>query len=360
MKALLKAEDYVSERVWQAEEMFFKKNWCFVGFTRDLENNNDYITVKIHEVSVFVQNIKGELSAFRNVCPHRFSAMKAEPKGNSMLLCPYHSWSFKACGKVRAIPKKKEFDFSEDELEQISLEKWAVDTCGEFVFVKRDDDGPSLKESLGDYAEHLEEFSLYLGEKVDENVIIMECNWKIALENTLESYHVPKIHATTFAKLGSDGNDFGFTEKHSNWQTALDPKVTKKVKKLAKLLDQKSKDVEGYIHYLIYPNMTLACSFGSSFAIQEFVPMGKDKTKFISHVFLPKYENVTEIRQTILDSFSRDMSAFNRKVFDEDKVICAQVHLGCQNAWDKDGFLCTAEDRVAAFQKCYLDDMSPE
>lgn len=59
------------------------------------------------------------------------------------------------------------------------------------------------------------------GKLIDINEIEITSNWRIVVENTLESYHVALIHSETFQKLGVSGLDFAFSENHSSWDAEV-------------------------------------------------------------------------------------------------------------------------------------------
>lgn len=89
------------------------------------------------------------------------------------------------------------------------------------VFLKVKPDNISLQEYLGDFYHEAEAMSNNLGKLIDENEIEITSNWKIAVENTLESHHVALIHSETFQKLGASRLDFTFSKNHSSWDAEV-------------------------------------------------------------------------------------------------------------------------------------------
>src|SRR6185437_5394598 len=65
--------------------------------------------------------------------------------------------------------------------------------------------GPSLAEMWGDFVEVARPYRLEEMEPVDEPWIdTWQCNWKVAVDNNLENYHVPVGHPGYHRMLDND------------------------------------------------------------------------------------------------------------------------------------------------------------
>src|SRR5205823_3833440 len=131
-----------------------------------------------------------------------------------------------------------------------------------------------------------------IGSRVDTNVLAIKANWKICVENTLESYHVGFVHKESFHRLGLKDEGFEFFGPHSIWRAGVDDQIASKFKRVEALYESRPLKVPGYHHLLIFPTTTIATTYGSSFAIQQFVPVSAGETKFVSHVFRTKLQDV--------------------------------------------------------------------
>src|SRR6185295_14662223 len=48
------------------------------------------------------------------------------------------------------------------------------------------------------------------------------CNWKVVLENSLESYHIPEVHPRTFRKLPDEARSWHeLTDRFTSFKTVL-------------------------------------------------------------------------------------------------------------------------------------------
>lgn len=359
MRPRISARHYHDADIYQDElANLFGRVWNFVGLTPDLERDEDYAVADVGGNSVVVQNFGGELRAFRNVCSHRFSRIRSDSCGNGPLRCPYHGWMYNKEGIPYIIPKRPRFDdLDPDTLDSLRLEPWAVETCGKFVFVRKAGDGPGLADYLGATYATLERVSGALGERIDRNEMIVRANWKITVENTLESYHVGFIHAETFQKLGLSGFEFGFDGPHSSWSAPLAGKMDARMRKLNDALASRPMHLPGYFHQLIFPNLTIATTYGTTFSIQLFRPIGPAETQFTSHVFATTLGTPpAELTAQIVAALNQSVKDFNRSVFEEDRVICDQVQLGAQET-SKAGLLSEEEKRVLEFQASYAQYM---
>jgi phenylpropionate dioxygenase-like ring-hydroxylating dioxygenase large terminal subunit len=355
MDAIVIPEHYCSREILDKEiKNIFHKVWSFVCLKSELANDNDFVTKNIGNTSIVVQNIRGEIKAFLNVCSHRHSRIQCEQKGNRPLICPYHGWSYNKEGIPTGIPKKPYFDFQKDDLEKLKLKEIKIDFCGQIVFINSNDDSEDLKEYLGDFYEELEKMSNNMGQEVDVNEMKINANWKILVENTLESYHVALIHTDTFLRLGTQGIDFSFSGNNSVWTTPLAKSENEgKNSIIHKPFQDREYKIDGYKHYIIFPNLLVSTTYGISFNISLIDPIDENYSQFISRVFVTKTDtNIENI--PLVEAYNKNLVQFNRDVFSEDKEICEAVQLGVQSS-PYSGQLSKEEKRVWHFQNSVMN-----
>jgi phenylpropionate dioxygenase-like ring-hydroxylating dioxygenase large terminal subunit len=347
---------YFDETIFEKEKDYiFHNNWMFVCFKQDVANINDFITVKLGRIPVVVQNMNGEVKAFMNVCSHRFSILQTQEKGNRALFCPYHGWAFNKDGIPTGIPKKPLFkDFNEQELCDLKLNEYPIQQCGDLLFVHINKPKKTLEEYLGAFYTELEQISKCKDVLVDVNRINIKANWKVVVENTLESYHVNLVHTETFKRLGAKGLDFNFADPHSSWEAELNLSEDDiKLSKIRDLFKDRSYSLDGYKHYLIYPNLLVSTSYGTSYNFSIINPVSPGETSFTSLVF-----TATPAKQnSVFNIFKDSLIEFNRQVFDEDQAICEEVQKGVV-VTNKQGVLSLEEKRVHSFQENYINQLT--
>jgi choline monooxygenase len=192
------AEVYTSEAVFAAErERIFLRHWFLLGREDQWPEAGDYRAFDTQGGPIFVlRGQDGVLRCFANYCRHRGSLL-LQGSGNTgrRIMCPYHAWSYFSDGRLYGCPDMQDaegFDRTENGLVALRCETWAG-----FVFANFAHDGPSLREHLGDLpdrmASHRPE-ALRCTWTVD---IPVACNWKLVLENAMETYHTGTVHRDT-------------------------------------------------------------------------------------------------------------------------------------------------------------------
>ncbi len=355
MKAIIPPQSYCSKEIFDSENLYiFEKCWNYIGNLSDFKNTNDFISLSIAGVPIVVQNVKGTIKAFKNICSHRHSLLQTEAFGNRQLMCPYHGWSYNENGIPKGIPKKPLFDFSEGDLECLKLKQYKIEFCGNFVFINLSDSSDSLYEYLGSgFFAEIEKISNSLGEQVDYNEMKIQANWKILVENTLESYHVNLIHTNSFMRLGANGLNFQFFNNHSVWNANLKLSENEGVQeKIHRPFQNRPFKIGGYKHILVFPNLLISTTYGISFNISLISPVNESNSIFKSFVFLTASENESNSNSAIKNMYRDSLIDFNRNVFNEDKEICEKVQFGVKHSHFS-GELSDEEERVCEFQKAY-------
>ena len=354
MKTAIPSNNYHDDKIFSLEkEKLFSNTWQLIGFKRDLENNRDYITENLAGLALVIRNCDGKIKAFHNVCSHRFNKICIHKKGNGFLKCGYHGWAYDDNGVPKGIPERECFENLD--VKALTLKEYQVDFCGEFVFVKLKEGGLSLKESMTGLYEIVQEIGNSLGEKVDTNEIEINANWKIVLENTLEGYHVKEIHPESINKLGIVSNNNQLFGANSMVEVTMKTTISSQ-KKIEKTFQSRPFQIDCYQHFLIFPNITIATAFGTSFSIQQIIPISSEKTRFISHVFATKLDE-TNLSPFLRKAFNSQAVSFNRQVFEEDAGVCETVHQGMKHTYKEFGPLHKDEERIFAFHQAYLREM---
>ncbi len=357
MNNLILPSGYISESIFAKEQkLIFQDTWQFVGFVNDLANHNDFVTRLIGGKPIVIQNFKGELRAFVNICRHRHSAIQCSAKGNRHLSCPYHGWTYDSCGVARGIPNKDDFDINDfDNLSSITLLSYRVDTCGSFVFIASKNQTKSLEEHLGESRFFLAEISNSFGEKVDEFKLLKKSNWKICIENTLDSYHVDVVHKTSLANIIAQEQVKIIQQPHSHTIINLSENSDRRRCKINSLLADRPCKFNGYIHHLIFPNLTIATTQGTSFSVQSFEPIAAGLTQFTTSVFEVDYNSCPKAISTAL---AKQVAKYNRQVFLEDQIVCESVQQGLEKSEDSHpGLMNIKESRILSFQSAYNEIM---
>ena len=185
----------------------FARHWMLAGFGGALPDIGDIAPMAVAGVPIIlVRGEDGVVRGFQNVCPHRGSRLVAEPcRGRKTISCPYHAWAFDTRGELRFRPHfygPRQHQTIEDgsgpNLVPVRTESWH-----DLVFVNISGDAPPLNEFLAPLEKRLEGYDLSALAYAGSRSFDVAANWKLAIENYIEPYHVFAVHPrlTKFAPM---------------------------------------------------------------------------------------------------------------------------------------------------------------
>jgi phenylpropionate dioxygenase-like ring-hydroxylating dioxygenase large terminal subunit len=210
----LGAECYRDASFFDLEaERVLRPGWHPVLRWDALPEPGDFVALDVaSEPVVALRDTEGRLRVFSNVCRHRAHTIVEGAGHGRSLVCPYHRWSYGLDGTLRGAPIAADdpsFDRSACALPEIRSESWQG-----FLMVNLDSDAAPLAETLGELDARLEPYGL--GDMLTVRVLEFDSpwNWKVMVENFMESYHhlgphVESLHGSNPAQdtycLDSDG-----------------------------------------------------------------------------------------------------------------------------------------------------------
>src|SRR5579859_4540522 len=181
-------------------ERILLPSWQIVCHINSIPKAGDYETFDLGPESVMVlRDRDGSIRGFHNVCRHR-GARLLDGSGNcpATITCPYHGWTYRHDGGLIGMPVRESFpglDRAEHGLRVVR-----TDIAFGFVFVclapgTEFGAPPPVSETWGklggELAPYRCEEMVPLGPITSE---VWNVDWKIAMDNYLESYHVPVGH----------------------------------------------------------------------------------------------------------------------------------------------------------------------
>jgi phenylpropionate dioxygenase-like ring-hydroxylating dioxygenase large terminal subunit len=176
-------------------ERIIRPSWQIVCHVSSIPRPGDYVTLNLGPDSVVaLRGADGEIRTFHNVCRHR-GARLLDGEGHcaGAVVCPYHGWSYRLSGELRGVAAPESFpglDRGGYGLKPVRSELMLG-----FVFVCLEGDPVPLAEIFRKVREELAPFRIE--EMVPCGPITTErwdADWKVAMDNYLESYHVPVGH----------------------------------------------------------------------------------------------------------------------------------------------------------------------
>jgi phenylpropionate dioxygenase-like ring-hydroxylating dioxygenase large terminal subunit len=199
----LPAGAYISPQFYELERRkLFQAGWLCLAHVSELPATGDCLALDmLGEPLVVTRDASGSVHVLSRVCPHRnldmFPLENGFPRrfNTAHLVCAYHFWSFEMNGALRSCPHMQEvegFHKHDWPLAELRSGLW-----NGFVFVNFDGMAPSLREVYGELDDLLAPWRFQ-----DMQIAISmdwDCafNWKVMVENWMESYHHIGAHRTT-------------------------------------------------------------------------------------------------------------------------------------------------------------------
>jgi len=198
----------------------FATTWTALAFCADHSTAGRVTPVDFMGLPLLIVcNQDGGLAVFHNVCSHRGRRLVDEARQtNGLLVCPYHAWAYDLGGTLKATPhiggagvhQAGGFCHRDHGLKAVRSHCWMG-----ILFI----DLSAAAPAFDDYAAPLlARYRPYVGADPCARAALSPsqsdaglcfeagCNWKLAVENYCEAYHLPWIHPSL--------NDYSPLEDH--------------------------------------------------------------------------------------------------------------------------------------------------
>ena len=176
----------------------FASYWHFSAHTSDFAENNVLPLTHVESQTgepMLLSKSEGEIRCLSNVCTHRGMIVVDEPCNTKTLQCPYHARTFGLDGCMRNMPSFEEvenFPSPSDNLPEFATGFW-----NGLIFT-----GISPSTSFENWLKPVTERmywwpginQLQRDNSRDRDWMI-ETNWALYVENYLEGFHIPFVHA---------------------------------------------------------------------------------------------------------------------------------------------------------------------
>lgn len=334
----------------EAEKIFYK-TWQPVGRRDDLARIGDFFSCEVlDQPLVIARNSAGDLRAFYNVCPHR-AAVVAHGRGNrKSLQCKYHGWTYDLDGKLLRAP---EFEGVQDwNKDEVCLQPVQVAAWGPWVFVNLDARAAALSATYGAIHDEIQAagFDLDKMRLVERREYLIDCNWKVYVDNYLEGYHLPIAHPGLFRELDYDQYRVETFRYYSKQHAPIRDLQAGEARDRRYVRSGEGED--NALYYWIFPNVMLNV-YQDNTSINIIIPLGHDKT-------LTLFEWYFEAPGTGAGWQSmQQIIAFSDEIQQEDIELCEWVQRGLQsNAYDRGRFSVLRENGVHHFQSLVHEFLS--
>ncbi len=154
---------------------------------------------------VVMRNREGTLKVFHNICSHRgMILVREETEVKRLVRCPYHSWSYDLDGHLVATPhiggvgqhEAEGFACEKHGLKEVRSAVW-----NDIVFINLSGAAETFTDFIAPLEARWEQFTgkhgmehLRVANTESHMELTVDANWKLAVENYCEAYHLPWVH----------------------------------------------------------------------------------------------------------------------------------------------------------------------
>ena len=200
-------ECYISQEYTKIErKKLFEDKWIVVGVASSVPNKGDAKPFNLLDLPIIIlRDKKNKIRVFHNVCSHRGYKILQKPCNiKNTLRCPYHSWAYNTDGKLVATPHiggmnkhtAKNFNKSDSGLKEIRAAVWL-----DLIMINLSNNEIPFEKYIKPLSDRWSKFWPEKDRKLISHSndfgyfqLRANCNWKFAIENYCESYHLPWVH----------------------------------------------------------------------------------------------------------------------------------------------------------------------
>ena len=198
---------YVDPGMFALErEVVLGRTWAAIGYASDVPAPRSVRPVEVMGLPLLlVRDREGSLGVFHNVCSHRgMKLVREEGRPANVIRCPYHSWAYDFRGNLLNTPliggsgrdTCEGFDKGAHGLKRVRFAVWM-----DIVFVNLSGEASAFDEFIAPLESRWERYLQKPGQDGFEPggpdsrlELEVACNWKLAVENYCEAYHLPWVH----------------------------------------------------------------------------------------------------------------------------------------------------------------------
>ena len=249
----------------------FEDKWIVAGVASSIPEIGDVKPIDILGMPILIlRNKQNEIKVFHNVCSHRgVKLVSKSGKINSLIRCPYHSWSYSLDGELKATPhiggmnkhSADGFDKSKSNLKEIRSYIWL-----DLIMININQNEISFEEYIKPLSDRWEKFwpikdreLIHHSNDFGYFKLNAKCNWKFAIENYCESYHLPWVHPglNSYSKIEDHYHIQGLPNRFAGQGTVVYNPQFKGKEKLPSFPNW-PKDKENIAEYVaLFPNVML-------------------------------------------------------------------------------------------------------
>ncbi|MBL8157067.1 MAG: aromatic ring-hydroxylating dioxygenase subunit alpha [Anaerolineae bacterium] len=329
---------YLDPALFEIErERIFARTWQVVARADQIPKPGDYLaTDAVGEPIVLVRDTQDQVRAYYNVCPHRAGAVARGQGSRKTLQCLYHGWTFGLDGKLLRVPGfegNEDFDPGCFGLKPVRVEQW-----GPYLFVNLDDRAPALRDIWGEAFLRTSGIRFSDWRLVERSDYLIDCNWKVYMDNYAEGYHVPMAHPGLNREMNLDDYQVDTYPYYSTQWVNVKPGTQGNLAKRRYTTPQPDDKI---CYHVVFPNFMID-TYPDNISVNLLKPVAVDKTLLTFEWYF---------RDDVPDEARESMVKFADEIQYEDIEICEYVQTNLKSrSYHTGRFSARHENGVHHFQ----------
>ncbi|MDG1737689.1 MAG: aromatic ring-hydroxylating dioxygenase subunit alpha [Paracoccaceae bacterium] len=193
---------YIDPDIFQEErDALLFSQWSGLAVAADVPDVGDAVPLDFLGMPMLlVRDRDNQVRVYQNICRHRGMILVEEPrKIEGAIRCPYHSWCYGLDGRLVSTPHvggPGQNTHESVDRKQLGLIEVRSKVWRDVVWINVSGDAPEFEDAMREVIHRWSEFDqpMYHGGADSKFSLEVNCNWKLAVENYCESYHLPWIH----------------------------------------------------------------------------------------------------------------------------------------------------------------------
>jgi choline monooxygenase len=329
----------IFQRTWQLVGTLHQPCGEVHGIKRTISDAESFFTADvIGEPVIVVRDKQGKLRAFSNVCRHRAGPIALGSGCKNVLRCQYHGWTYTLDGRLIGTPDVDGVEFFDRGT--MGMVPLACETWGQFIYVNFDLHAEPLSAYLGKIPEQARGFQFDGLEFAERREYVIDCNWKVYVDNYLEGYHIPIAHPGLMKEI-----DYAHyrTDTYRYYSQQFAPLRAMKPEDAGERLYAPGTGLPDALYFWIFPNLMLNI-YPDNIQTNVIVPLAYEKTLTIFEWFFHDVGS-QQVRERIAKAI-----AFSEEVQKEDVGLCEHVQRGLRSSsYDRGRYSVKRENGVHHF-----------
>lgn len=197
----LPGEAFTSEELFRHEaQRLFYRSWCCIGLTEDVSRPGQARPGELLGQPLLILRNANGVEVFHNLCSHRGALLVTEVvQLKRYIVCPYHSWTYSLDGKLARTPHAGGAGVHDDcgvDRNGSGLRRVRSATWHGLLFVNLSGDAAPFDQFIAPIEQRIgvPVASALRLDPTHSQSAVLNANWKLVIENFVESYHVPSVH----------------------------------------------------------------------------------------------------------------------------------------------------------------------